>query len=85
MKHVTSRKAHREWERGGKGKTGGSSLQEEQKERYSRKVFFLASARISKGIWQVGFYPETAVCLLSLRNYSDCCDTARGLLKFVFL
>lgn len=80
MNHVTSRKAHREWERGGEGKTDDSSLQEEQKDNTIAGNFFS-----QKGIWQVGFHPETTVCLVSLRNYSDCYDTARRLLKSVFL
>lgn len=40
MKHVTSRKAHREWERGGREKTDDSSLQEEQKDNTVAGKFF---------------------------------------------
>lgn len=75
-----------EWERGGREKTDDSSLQEEQKDNTVAGIFFfLASARISTGIWQVGLYPEIAVFLVSLRNYSGFCDTVRGLFKFIFL
>lgn len=79
MKHVTSRKAHGEWERGGKGETDDSPYTKgAERQHYSRKTFFLASARISKEDWQVGFHPKPVVCMVSLRNCSDCCDTGRG-------
>lgn len=82
MKHVTSRKARGEWEREGEGKT--VSIQKEQKDKTMAGKLIFASARISNGIWQVGFYSGTVVCVVSLRICSGCSNTGKDFLFLFF-
>lgn len=87
MKHVTSRKAHRGWEGGGKGQTDGSlhmkgALQKDSAVTGQLRSF-LAPIRISREIWQVGFHPKAIVCVVCLRNCSDFCDAGRGSIYFL--
>lgn len=86
MKHVTSRKAHRGWEWGGKGQTAGSlhvkgALQKDSAVTGQLRAF-LAPVRISREIWQVSLHPKAIVCVVCLRNCLDFCDAAGGSIYF---
>lgn len=72
MKHVTSRKAHRGWERGGKGKTDDSLYTKgAERQHYSKDLKGdLAGTFLSKNYCLHG---------KTWRNHrSDCHDTGRG-------
>lgn len=63
----------------GNGEVRGSLMtvcrQKEQKDNTMAGKLVFAPARISKGIWQVGFQSETVVCVVSLGNCWYCSDT----------